>query len=655
MLDLERYDGMFIKTVIRATSVHYTNLTNTFKSATSKPAGVKLATYLATAIVQESYRFKYYFHESSEKEALQAILTQFLINQGEMFVGFHQSASLEPITYPQNEDFAVPVIPHNALIDIVLQQEDALLQLTFIVFQQAKLFEVFADAWCRAVLHLVKSFLEHYLQKPAPVTYESMPAKQKLKLVTALVTLTDSMSRRVSTTLSTNHLKPVFDLEGTDTEDGRTLVEKAKECILSNFNLQDDSLQGVLQTRTREAFTSGLNASHQQGQILARCFVFYTDYIFQHGLDGAGEPQFRVMLKRLIVLFRSLEAKILIGTLHEAAMAQRIFPGRSRAINMERLFVQLLSEECGEAFVQRMQFILAEHETSQSLARQFARKGSVMKTSDSDEFRHCDFKVIVVPTQAWPKKDTSAAASSPSSELGQIRRITEIISYDHPVPLPPQIVKCNEAFTSFYRELFENRVLRFMLNDSSATMRFAPHGSERSYQLAVTAFQALVLLQFNSNSQVAKSDLLKFLGPIGESGLAEDTLSSLHSDSSRQILILTDNDIYTVNHEFKSLKPQIPMKNLAAKSKVDREGFDSANSQSQQTRTEQVSFVAIEAFIVRYLKKQKTATFNEIYTSLVAAHLGVVMPPDVVRGRLQHLINKDFLSSSATDVFEYEA
>eukprot|EP01054_Gregarina_sp_Poly1_P010234 Gregarina_sp_Poly_1__10233@NODE_710_length_6658_cov_139_932484_g537_i0_p1_GENE_NODE_710_length_6658_cov_139_932484_g537_i0NODE_710_length_6658_cov_139_932484_g537_i0_p1_ORF_typecomplete_len546_score64_78Cullin/PF00888_22/9_5e24_NODE_710_length_6658_cov_139_932484_g537_i06542291 len=309
-LDLERYNGAFIESVLKATEEHYKNLIETFKSAPTKnPVGIKLATYLASSIVQESSRFLTYFHESSEREAVKCVLSQFLVDNGALFLADNEHQNL-CIYKPE---FPIPIDSKNPLMDLILKQQDALLQIVFFVFVHQNLFTRFAETWCQCIHHLVRTFIDFYF--PQAITYESMGSKQKLTSVTALVDLTDRLSRLASSTLDTTLLKPKFTKSKNATlQSSEDFISRAKNCILS-FNVHDENLHGLLQTKTREAFTFALNVNHKSSQALARCFVFHLDYLLRHGLEGAEEAQFKVMLRRLIVLFRSLEAKILIGVL----------------------------------------------------------------------------------------------------------------------------------------------------------------------------------------------------------------------------------------------------------------------------------------------------------------------------------------------------
>eukprot|EP01054_Gregarina_sp_Poly1_P010230 Gregarina_sp_Poly_1__10229@NODE_710_length_6658_cov_139_932484_g537_i0_p3_GENE_NODE_710_length_6658_cov_139_932484_g537_i0NODE_710_length_6658_cov_139_932484_g537_i0_p3_ORF_typecomplete_len335_score53_07Cullin/PF00888_22/2_9e28Cullin_Nedd8/PF10557_9/7_5e03Cullin_Nedd8/PF10557_9/2_8e06NUP214/PF16755_5/0_2_NODE_710_length_6658_cov_139_932484_g537_i022993303 len=334
-------------------------------------------------------------------------------------------------------------------------------------------------------------------------------------------------------------------------------------------------------------------------------------------------------------------------------MAQRLFTGKARYMNIERLFVQLLSDECGEAFVQRMQFVVSEYESSEGFSKEF-QKTVDLKEAKTEEFQNCEFRVTVVPVQVWPKRASISAVSSPSSsEMGEVRRITEIISYDVPIQLPPQVLHCNEAFTNFYRKTFENRVLKFALHDSSATIKFTPkcgQTKQRFYQLSVNAFQTLLLLAFNCKESLAPAELAAILEGL-EQETIEENINSLVIDSNRQILVLK-NGRFHVNHEFTFLKNQVPLKILATNQKNER---DVSSDLVNQARSDQISLIAIDAFLVRFMKAKRTATFNEIFASLITENLGAPAVPEVVKARLQHLTEKDFLSFEPPDIYQYEA
>lgn len=347
--------------------------------------------------------------------------------------------------------------------------------------------------------------------------------------------------------------------------------------------------------------------------------------------ERLSDDAIELALERVVGIFSYIADKDVFGDLYRGQLAKRALQGRSASADMERSMISKLKLRCGAQYTSKMEGMLNDLATASEGAGDFKRAMAAMGAANPLP-AGTDFAVQVLTTGWWP--------AFPSADIR----------------LPAQLEACQAAFRDYYCSRFQHKKLTWIHSQGNASLRgvFTKNGAAPTnaniYELGVTTLQAVALLLFNVRT-----------GPLGfdeiKSSLACDVevlKRVLHSLSCGKYKVLVKapesnsiglTDTFAFNESFASplKKIRIPMASL--------------DEPRNQQRIEDDRSHTIEAAIVRIMKARKTMTHGSLFSEVIA-QLHFFRPnPKVIKKRIEHLIEREYLERDAADpnIYKYLA
>jgi len=327
-----------------------------------------------------------------------------------------------------------------------------------------------------------------------------------------------------------------------------------------------------------------------------------------------------------MMLFRFIQEKDVFEKYYKQHLAKRLLLGRSVSDDAERNMIAKLKTECGYQFTSKLEGMFSDMKLSTDTMESF--KGYLQK-SDSDLLHGVDLSVYVLTTGYWP---TQAAAKC---------------------NLPPEILHCCEVFKKFYLSNHNGRRLTWQTNMGTADLK-AFFGS-RKHELNVSTYQMVILLLFNTSSQITFKELKEASGiPVPElkrnlMALCMAKYKVLAKEPKTKNV--ADEDTFAFNSAFKSKLYRVRILPLArGESKEER---DATREKVDEERKHQ-----IEAAIVRVMKARKTMEHSQLIAEVTQQLSARFMPnPMVVKKRIESLIEREYLERSKKDrkIYHYLA
>lgn len=371
-----------------------------------------------------------------------------------------------------------------------------------------------------------------------------------------------------------------------------------------------------------QAFEHFINANNKSPEFIS----LFIDEQLRKGLKGVGEEEVETILNKVMMLFRFIQEKDVFEKYYKQHLAKRLLLGRSVSDDAERNMIAKLKTECGYQFTSKLEGMFTDMKLSTDTMEAF--KGYLQK-ADGDILHGVDLSVHVLTTGFWP---TQAAAKC---------------------NLPPEILHCCEVFKKFYLSNHNGRRLTWQTNMGTADLK-AFFGS-RKHELNVSTYQMVILLLFNTSSQITFKELKETSGiPVPElkrnlMALCMAKYKVLSKEpKTKQV---ADEDTFAFNSAFKSKLYRVRILPLArGESKEER---DATREKVDEERKHQ-----IEAAIVRVMKARKTMEHSQLIAEVTQQLSARFMPnPMVVKKRIESLIEREYLERSKKDrkVYHYLA
>lgn len=398
----------------------------------------------------------------------------------------------------------------------------------------------------------------------------------------------------------------------------------------------------LFQKALKEAFEVFVN--HNVGKYSnAEMLCTYCDRLLRSGGGGPSEKlsdsQIEESLEKVVQIFSYLADKDLFSEIYRNMLAKRILNKKSASDDAEKSMIAKLKLRCGAQFTSKMEGMINDlNMGADSLANftkylqdkmnnNFNGNGNTTNANDMDiEEGHSiidgvDFSVEVLTTGHWP-------------------------SYKMVEPaMPPKLARCVDVFSEYYKQLHHGkRLLKWVysLGNTNVKAHF-----KKPYDLQVTTLQAIALLCFNGNE-----DFIEFPTLQQKLNLEDEVLKRvLHSLSCGKFRILRKEppnaklvaltDKFKINDGFTSpsRKVIIPMASL--------------DESHNPKRVEEDRSIAIEAAIVRIMKSRKKMQHTQL-VSEVLAQLQTFKPnPKVVKKRIEHLIEREYLERDEQETNVY--
>ena len=250
------------------------------------------------------------------------------------------------------------------------------------------------------------------------------------------------------------------------------------------------------------------------------------------------------------------------------------------------------------------------------------------QAKNPEEFKNAgDFTANVLTESAWP--------AYPLLKEGWAFKLT------------PELQSSIDQFTSWYSTLHKNRQLswRWQLATVTISARF-PSGK---YEVGVSLFQAVVMLQFNDEDTLDFKELKARTG-IETSELVRTLQSLALGRRGTRVLLkkpagkeVGPDDVFAWNKGFNSERIKFRINQI----QQDMSAEESKKT-NEQVAIDRVS--VLEATIVRIMKARKKMTLQHLIDAVVT-DVSKRFPPDVkeIKKRMESLIEREFLRRDDED------
>jgi cullin-4 len=410
---------------------------------------------------------------------------------------------------------------------------------------------------------------------------------------------------------------------------------------------------------TRDALESFLNSrDNKPAELIAK----YAD----KALRSTTTTDSFSVLQKTMELFRFLHAKDVFEEFYKKALAKRLLLGTSSSNDLEKAMISILKSECGGAFTNKLEGMFRDIELGRTLNTEWVRyqemNGSKGATSTSARL---ETTVQVLSMGFWPTFPDSL------------------------VQLPPLLAAEQDKFKNFYVSKRQGRVLHWVNSLGHCVLKaYLPKGR---WELDVSLFQAIVLLQFNEGVtsltfvQIAEAtgiqveELTRTITSLAlgkkeqrvlirtvkgtTPTLAQSASGSKDDDGSDAEEEPKDKgasgaaaepstsrfphveDVYQVNTNWSSKKLRLKINQVQIK-ETKKENED-AHKRVAHDRQYQ-----IDATIVRIMKARKRLAHTLLVTELFK-QLPFPAKPQDLKKRIESLIEREYLERDENDPNQY--
>ncbi|KAF8425169.1 Cullin family-domain-containing protein [Tirmania nivea] len=397
----------------------------------------------------------------------------------------------------------------------------------------------------------------------------------------------------------------------------------------------------------RESFSTFINArnpkmQHANNSKPAEMIAKYVDLLLRSGVKaltgsttrrdrdeaehanfGDEDAELAIQLENVLDLFRFIHGKDVFEAFYKKDLARRLLMGRSASADAERSMLTKLKTECGSGFTHNLECMFKDMELSKE-----TMNGFKSSKAGIDKSNGVDLNVHILSMSAWPTYP------------------------DVPISLPEDLAEYLETFKEFYVEKHKGKKL--MWRHALAHCVLKAHFPRGNKELVVSAFQAVVLLLFNS---IGPTQSLSYTSIMEASGLPDReinrTLQSLACGKFR-VLVKTPRgkdvnktDTFTLNNSFEDNKFRIKINQIQLKeTKEENKETHERVAQDRQYET--------QAAIIRIMKSRKTIKHVELIQQTIeqTKNRGVLDVSEI-KQNIEKLIDKEYMERLEDDVYHY--
>jgi len=377
-----------------------------------------------------------------------------------------------------------------------------------------------------------------------------------------------------------------------------------------------DSSKSLLES-CKEGFEHFINVrDNKPAELIAK----FLDARLRSGGEGITEDELEVILEKVMMLFRYVQAKDVFEAFYKKDLAKRLLLSKSASADAELSMISRLKQECGSAFTVKLEGMFKDMDVSNDIMNAFRNRAQ----SAEEPKQEIELSVRVLTKGSWP--------NYPKME----------------VCLPAQLQVLHEGFSEFYLSRHNGCRLSYEHTLGQCTLRATfPAGRK---ELQVSLLQALVLLLFNDVDSLTFEEIRKGTNiDLNELKRIMQSLSSAKQKFLRKSKDGEGPESYSYNLKFASKSKKV---------RVDQLQIRETKQENVQTNEHifQDRQYAIDAAIVRILKARKqlghTMLISEIFSQLKFP----AKPADIKK-RIESLINRDYLERDEenTQIYKYVA
>nr|XP_060625623.1 cullin-4A isoform X1 [Anolis sagrei ordinatus] len=365
----------------------------------------------------------------------------------------------------------------------------------------------------------------------------------------------------------------------------------------------------------KESFETFINKRpNKPAELIAK----YVDSKLRAGNKEATDEELERILDKIMIIFRFIHGKDVFEAFYKKDLAKRLLVGKSASVDAEKSMLSKLKHECGAAFTSKLEGMFKDMELSKDIMIQF--KQYMQNQSDPGNI---DLTVNILTMGYWP-------TYTPMDVL-----------------LPPEMVKLQEVFKTFYLGKHSGRKLQWQTSLGHAVLKAEFKEGKKEFQ--VSLFQTLVFLMFNDGDEFSFEEIKMATG-IEESELKR-TLQSLACGKARVLnksprgKDVEDGDKFTFNADFKHKLFRIKINQIQMKETVEEQV-------STTERVFQDRQYQIDAAIVRIMKMRKTLGHNLLVSELYNQLKFPVKPGDLKK-RIESLIDREYMERDKDNPNQY--
>ncbi|KAM3910450.1 cullin-4B [Leptodactylus fuscus] len=365
----------------------------------------------------------------------------------------------------------------------------------------------------------------------------------------------------------------------------------------------------------KEAFETFINKRpNKPAELIAK----YVDSKLRTGNKEATDEELEKMLDKIMIIFRFIYGKDVFEAFYKKDLAKRLLVGKSASVDAEKSMLSKLKHECGAAFTSKLEGMFKDMELSKDIMVHFKQYMQNQNVPGNIELT-----VNILTMGYWP---------------------TYVPMEVH---LPPEMVKLQEIFKTFYLGKHSGRKLQWQSTLGQCVLK--AEFNEGRKELQVSLFQTLVLLMFNEGEEFSFEDIRQATG-IEDSELRR-TLQSLACGRARVLTKnpkskdVDDGDKFTFNDDFKHQLFRIRINQIQMKETVEEQA-------STTERVFQDRQYQIDAAIVRIMKMRKTLSHN-LLVSEVYNQLKFPVKPADLKKRIESLIDRDYMERDKENPNQY--
>ncbi|KAK3692272.1 Cullin family-domain-containing protein [Podospora appendiculata] len=338
------------------------------------------------------------------------------------------------------------------------------------------------------------------------------------------------------------------------------------------------------------------------------------------GIASTGDEDAELdrQLDQGLELFRFIEGKATFEEFYKKDLARRLLMGRSASQDAERNMLSKLKSECGSSFTHNLEQMFKDQELAKD---EMSSYKEWMAGTGRDKNHGIDLNVSILSAAAWPTYP------------------------DFQVLLPQDVVTQIDTFDGYYKSKHTGRKLTWKHNLAHCLIKAKFNRGTK--ELAVSAFQAVVLVLFNDvdgpgNTGVLSFDQIKQATNLDE-GILARTLQSL---ACAKVRVLTKHpkgrdvdktDTFTVNKGFTHQLYRVKINQIQLKETPEE-------NKETHVRVAADRQFETQAAIVRIMKSRKSMTHAQLVSEVInqTKSRGAVDPADI-KMNIEKLIEKDYI------------
>uniref|UniRef100_A0A8B9FMG7 Cullin 4B n=1 Tax=Amazona collaria TaxID=241587 RepID=A0A8B9FMG7_9PSIT len=419
------------------------------------------------------------------------------------------------------------------------------------------------------------------------------------------------------------------------------ILQKGLNHLLDENRIQDLSLLYQLFSRVRggvqvllqhwieyiKAFGSTIVINPEKDKTMVQELLDFKDKV-DHIIDvcflknekfvNAMKEAFETFINKRPNKPAELIGKDVFEAFYKKDLAKRLLVGKSASVDAEKSMLSKLKHECGAAFTSKLEGMFKDMELSKDIMIQFKQYMQNQNVPGNIELT-----VNILTMGYWP---------------------TYVPMEVH---LPPEMVKLQEIFKTFYLGKHSGRKLQWQSTLGHCVLK--AEFKEGKKELQVSLFQTLVLLMFNEGEEFSLEEIKQATGI--EDGELRRTLQSLACGKARVLTKspkgkdVEDGDKFTCNDDFRHKLFRIKINQIQMKETVEEQA-------STTERVFQDRQYQIDAAIVRIMKMRKTLSHN-LLVSEVYNQLKFPVKPADLKKRIESLIDRDYMERDKENPNQY--